>query len=38
MAGLGCGLAALLWAAFGDAVRARRAPLRAAAPIAVPVR
>jgi hypothetical protein len=38
LAGLGCGLAALLWAAYGDAVSARRAPLRATSPAAVPVR
>jgi hypothetical protein len=38
MAGLACGLAAVAWAAFGDAVRAGRAPLRAPAPTTVPVR
>jgi hypothetical protein len=38
MAGLACGLAAVAWAAYGDAVRAGRAPRNVPAPVAVPVR
>ena len=38
MTGLACGLAAVAWAARGNAVRAGRAPLRAPVSAAVPVR